>query len=912
MSPRPQVADAVVTLNYGTGTPQEAAAYVAYLDGSTTDATSLGSDVNQVNWNTVAYWAMLRSQAPLATDDGLNFLRANHPQPYGFKDFELGNEIYFFGWTGAPTIPTYDVTPGSPYMVFYQQQAAQYVAFAQSLTSLTSQFYPALSLGFDVGDPIEFDPQWNSQILQQAVAQAVAPGFLSDHFYVYDGTIQTVPDAQLLEQTVSDPTSVDSDQSNSPRNFAQRASDYRSLLQTELGSAANNVSLLTCEFNSDAAASNKQSTSLVHGLFYADAIGAALQTDYASLITWNLRNAYTDMPDTSAYYGWRTGGDNGLLGGYSPTSVARTANGYYIPYPSYFAESLAAKMIAPGDTVVTANCDSIDLSIYAITQNNGDLDLLIINKSPINDVNETFNIAGGFTPGSVITYWQYGETQDTAQEDSADGAAALATGVVNVNVTPTLTGGSFAYLLPRYSMTVLDLPAGTHSNPGITALNLSKSSILEFRPTGTVVGALSTVEAGAGHTFTYSFLAGAGSTNNAAFAILGNQLLSADVYDVSLQAVYSIRIRTTDELGQTFDQSFLITILNDPNLTHTAKTLTVTGTPGNDIFSFTPGPLRFTMILNGVSLAADTSFINTVQFLGGAGNDTAYISGSSSGSDILALTVAGGTLTGPGYLLQLGSVETIQAFGQSADVAYLYDTSGQDTFAATPTYGFFAGTGFYNQEVGFGTVNAYAATGANDTAYLYDTGVTKNVFIGTAGYSYLSSTTYFNQAIGFRAVNAFATALSKDAAYLFDSGGTNTYIGTPTYAYLAGTTSFNQVVGFQSVVTTAAAGANDTAYLFGATAGGNVLIANPSLAYLYGTGYLIEASGFKSVSATGTKTDTANLYDGPGNNVFVGQQIFGTLINSGIVETVASFGYLNIDATAGSSDIATTMPWLMC
>lgn len=861
-------AKAVVTINYGTGTPQEAAAYVAYLDGATTDTTPLGTDLNNVNWKTVGYWAALRSEAPLATDDGLNFLRANHPASYGITQIELGNEIYFFGWDSTPTIPTYDVTPGSPYMLFYQQQAKNYVAFAKSFATLASSFEPALSIGFDVGDPIEFDPQWNSQILLQSVSQGVTPGFLSDHFYVYDGSFQTMTDTQLLEETVSDPGSVDPGQSNSPRNFAQRASDYRAILQTYLGSAANKVSLMTLEFNSDATSGTKQSTSLVQGLFYADAIGAALQTEYDSLITWNLRNAYTAMPNDSNYYGWRTGGDSGLLGGYSPTDSMAPATGYYIPYPSYFADELAAKIIQTGDTVVKAVSDDTDLAVYAVKQSDGDLGLLVINKSPTTDIDETFILAGGFTPAAAATYWQYGETQDTAQENSANGAAALATGNVSLNVTISPAGDSFAYTFPKYSMTVLDLHV---SGPGIVGLGLSNRTVPEFRPTGILIGTLSSMESGPGHTFTYSLVAGSGSTNNAAFTISGNQLLSADAFDFAAQSTYSVRVRTTDETGQTFEQPFVITVTADPNLSRVGQTLTISGTSGSDVFSFVSGVVRDNMTLNGLGLAADAASVKVVTFLGGSGNDTAYISGASSSSNTLALTVGGGSLSGHGYTLNLGGVETVQAFGASGDFAYLYDTAGQNTFAATPSYGFFAGAGFYNQEVGFGTVNAFAATGGNDAAYLYDTGVKKNVFVGTPGYSYLSSTTYFNQTVGFRAVNAFASATSSDAAYLFDNGGTNTFVGTPTYSYLQGTISYNQVVGFQSVTATAGAGANDTSYLFGATGGGNVFTANSSYAYLYGIGYLNDAVGFKNVSASGTSTDTTNLYTSAGANVFTGQ-----------------------------------------
>ena len=94
----------LVTLDYGSGSPQEAAAELAYLDGSPTDTTSIGNGIEwndtlgqwqNVNWQTVGYWAALRGASPLAHDDGLNFLRIGHPAAFtNIKYWEIGNEEY--------------------------------------------------------------------------------------------------------------------------------------------------------------------------------------------------------------------------------------------------------------------------------------------------------------------------------------------------------------------------------------------------------------------------------------------------------------------------------------------------------------------------------------------------------------------------------------------------------------------------------------------------------------------------------------------------------------------------------------------------------------------------------------------------------------------------------------------------
>ena len=50
------------------------------------------------DWKTVGFWASLRAAAPLATDDGYNMFRINHPAPFGIKYWEVGNELYGNGY----------------------------------------------------------------------------------------------------------------------------------------------------------------------------------------------------------------------------------------------------------------------------------------------------------------------------------------------------------------------------------------------------------------------------------------------------------------------------------------------------------------------------------------------------------------------------------------------------------------------------------------------------------------------------------------------------------------------------------------------------------------------------------------------------------------------------------------------
>jgi len=435
----------MVTIDYGSGSPQEGAAFLAYLDGSPSDTTSLGEGEQwngsawvEINWQTVGYWASLRAAAPLTQDDGLNFLRADHPASFNINYVEVGNEVYGSwetdnhgsgGDTGKPHDP------------------ATYISFAKTFSTLAQEIDPGVMIGIDSGSVGSDYNNWISNVLEQCATQGFTPGFISDHVYMQNPGSES--DSFLLFDTVSDTTQT----SENPLDWAQRSADYEALLTKYLGAAGKNVQLLATEFNSVNSDPGKQTTSLVNGLFVADALGSILQTSYNGAWVWDLRNGWsTGNNDSSSLYGWREGGDYGLLG--SPTNgVNPPSTGTYVPYPTYFAEQLVSEMVHNGDTVVSAASNDPDLDAYAVVeQSDGHLDLLVINKSSTSNLTEQFQIQG-FTPSGTAEIWQYGEAQDTAQSESSTGASSLS----NSTTTLTVSGDDFSYTFPMYSMTVIDL-----------------------------------------------------------------------------------------------------------------------------------------------------------------------------------------------------------------------------------------------------------------------------------------------------------------------------------------------------------------------------------------------------------------------------------------------------------------------
>ena len=100
------------------------------------------------------------------------------------------------------------------------------------------------------------------------------------------------------------------------------------------------------------------------------------------------------------------------------------------------------------------------------------------------------------------------------------------------------------------------------SNLAPTDIMLTDQTILENLPVGSVTAYLSALDPNVGDTFTYSLVNGTGDTDNAAFSISGNQLLSAEVFDYETKDSYSVRIRVTDQGGLWYEESFVITVLD--------------------------------------------------------------------------------------------------------------------------------------------------------------------------------------------------------------------------------------------------------------------------------------------------------------------------------------------------------------
>jgi hypothetical protein len=80
----------------------------------------------------------------------------------------------------------------------------------------------------------------------------------------------------------------------------------------------------------------------------------------------------------------------------------------------------------------------------------------------------------------------------------------------------------------------------------------------------TTVGSLTSADPDDGSIFTYSLVAGSGSTDNNAFTIVGSSLNINSSPDFEIKSAYNVRVRSTDQGNLFFEKQFTIHINDVP------------------------------------------------------------------------------------------------------------------------------------------------------------------------------------------------------------------------------------------------------------------------------------------------------------------------------------------------------------
>jgi gliding motility-associated-like protein len=95
-----------------------------------------------------------------------------------------------------------------------------------------------------------------------------------------------------------------------------------------------------------------------------------------------------------------------------------------------------------------------------------------------------------------------------------------------------------------------------------TDLSLSTTSIAENNALSAQIGSFTSTDQDATDTHTYALTSGAGDTDNGSFLIAGDKLFAGAVFNFEAKASYSIKVKTTDNNGGTFEKQLTIAINN--------------------------------------------------------------------------------------------------------------------------------------------------------------------------------------------------------------------------------------------------------------------------------------------------------------------------------------------------------------
>jgi len=245
-------ADPMITVNYGSGSPQEASNWVVFA--------------NLTHGGNVFYWT-------------------------------IGNECYG-SWE-------YDTNS-------FHQDATTYATFTRNAARAMKAADPRVKVGVvGVWDETSYPQRlsatnprtgittngWSAVLLSKLVSLGVTPDFYEIHNYPVPANREN--DSALLQAA---PT------------WGPIVTATRQMLHDYLGAAGDTLPILITENNAAPTIPGKQSTSLVDGLFLADSWARAMQAGADAFVWWDLHNGEDSNQNNSAtLYGWRNYGSYGVL-----------------------------------------------------------------------------------------------------------------------------------------------------------------------------------------------------------------------------------------------------------------------------------------------------------------------------------------------------------------------------------------------------------------------------------------------------------------------------------------------------------------------------------------------------------------------------------------------------------------------
>ena len=396
-------ARAMITVNYGSGTPEEAAAWVRYANRGSR-----------------------RYDGPVPTYPGAS--AKGHD--YRIRYWEIGNEMYGDGTYGA----TWEVNKKAHDPTTYANGVISYAAAMKAVD-------PSIRIGavltapgnWPDGQVNEASPQpWNDTILSIACD---ALDFVSIHWYAQGPTGES--DADLLAA----PQNGQSTAVSYTPSIPAMMSALKATLSQHCGAHADDLQIMVTETNSVSYNPGKQTTSLVNSLFLADQVMTWLENGVTNVDWWAIHNSPFDGNVDPSLYGNHQFGDYGILSRGMTSANGEVEPPAGTPFPSYYGLQMLSHLGHRAQTRLLSVSSSTSLvSVHAAKQRDGKVHVLLINKDPARAYTVKVSLDGA-SPRGLARVFSYGKT-DTAIRSSSK----------------WVHGSSFPIRVAPFSMTTVQLP----------------------------------------------------------------------------------------------------------------------------------------------------------------------------------------------------------------------------------------------------------------------------------------------------------------------------------------------------------------------------------------------------------------------------------------------------------------------
>jgi hypothetical protein len=405
-------AQAIITVNYGSnlagtggGEPAEAAAWVAYANGDPNDPKVIGKDSTGYDWKTVGYWATMRASAPLADDDGFNFLRITHPRSLHVTYWEIGSEVYANGYYGSTHRDggsvedlhfRYSDKKSESEKIRSGNRALGPAAYGESFVQFAHAMKsvdPNIKVGLVLVNPQDntLATDWNPSVLKAAgrAADFLALQWRPTRLLPPDWKEMDVP--SLL---------------NVPTDEVPVSPSLLEMIQKNCGPE---VQIAVTDFG---LGWGSVKDPIARGLFAADAYLSLMEAGFVNASWGKLHDGY--LNDKSE------------------------------PTPAYFGMLMTRILMMPRDVLVSSSSNKKIVAVHAAKRADGSVAILLVNKDPKEPAVVNVNVKGMELAKSGMRF-------DYGPNNPPNGTAVVRAPINEV-------GNVFTISVPAYTITAIRIP----------------------------------------------------------------------------------------------------------------------------------------------------------------------------------------------------------------------------------------------------------------------------------------------------------------------------------------------------------------------------------------------------------------------------------------------------------------------